>query len=106
MIIDFEKNGNFSTALNLNMAICQELALSRQINWSYAANPYLLLSHLSKETTPYSCTREQLCNSGVPFLGEPGDYRRIFNGEIEFIDSVSKHECDIIIKEWMLNDNT
>lgn len=95
---------NYSTALNLSMGLCQELSLSKQISPAYAMDPTLLLKHLLLETTPYSCTREQLYTTGVPFLPVPGDYRRIFNGEIEYVDSIITNEYKTIIKDWMTND--
>lgn len=96
---------NYSTALNLNMALCQELALSKQISWVYATNPSLLLDHLIKESSPYSCTREQFAVTGLPFLGHQGDYRRLFNGEIDFVDSIIKAENKSVIKDWVMNNN-
>lgn len=96
---------NYSTALNLNMSLCQELALSKQISWIYATNPMLLLKHLKKESSPYSCTREQFAVTGLPFLGHQGDYRRIFNGELEYVDSIIRAEHELVIKDWVINND-
>lgn len=95
---------NYSTGLNLSMAICQELSLSKQISPIYAIDPILLLKHLRQETTPYGCTREHFALTGVPFLSIPGDYRRIFNGEIEYVHSVVNNEYKKIIEDYMTND--
>lgn len=96
---------NFSTGLNLSMGLCQELSLSKQISPIYAMNPMLLLKHLRQETTPYSCPREQLSTTGIPHLPIPGDYRRMFNGEIEYANSVVNNEYNLIVKDWMMNDS-
>lgn len=95
---------NYSTALNLAMGLCQELSLSKQISPIYAADPVLLLRHLHQESTGYSCTREQFYTTGVPFLPIPGDYRRMFNGEVDFVNSTMMSEYKRIIKDWMTND--
>lgn len=92
---------NYSTALNLSMGLCQELSLSRQISPAYAMDPILLLKHLRLETTPYSCTREQFSTTGVPFLPTPGDFRRMFNGEVEYVESIMLNEYKTIVKDWM-----
>lgn len=96
---------NYSTALNLNMSLCQELALSRQISWVYATDPVLLFSHLIKESSPYSCTREQFATTGIPFLGHQGDFRRILNGELEFVDSIVAAENKTVIKDWVMKND-
>lgn len=92
----------YSTQINLAMSMCQELVLSRQISWEYL-DPNILIKHLNKETTPYSCTREQIQDTGIPYLGHPGDYRRIFNGELAFSESVNLTDRKIKIRTW-LND--
>ena len=98
---------NYSTALNLSMGLCQELSLSKQISPIYAMDPILLLKHLHQESTGYSCTREQLYTTGIPFLPVPGDYRRMFNGEMEYANSTINGEYQIIIKDWMTtNEHT
>lgn len=95
---------NYSTALNLSMGLCQELSLSRQISPAYAMDPILLLKHLRLETTPYSCTREQFSTTGVPFLPTPGDFRRMFNGEVEYVESIMFNEYKTLVKDWMTNN--
>lgn len=97
---------NYSTALNLAMSLCQELSLSKQISPVYAMDPLLLLKHLHQESSGYSCTREQLYTTGIPFLPIPGDYRRMFNGEMEYANSVINSEYQIIIKDWMKHEYT
>lgn len=92
----------YSTQLNLAMSMCQELVLSRQISWEYI-DPNILLKHLNKETTPYSCTREQIQDTGIPYLGHPGDYRRAFNGEVTYAELVNLTDRKIKIRNW-LND--
>ena len=90
----------YSTQLNLSMSLCQELALSNQIPREYL-NPEILFKHLKKETTPYSCTREQIRDTGVPYLGHPGDFRRTFNGEIQSGEAFSLADIEIEIRHWL-----
>lgn len=101
----FGIRNNYSTGLNLAMGLCQELSLSKQISPVYAMNPILLLKHLRQETSPYSCTREHFAATGIPFLSTAGDYRRIFNGEIEYVHSITDNEYKQIVKDYMTNDN-
>ena len=67
-------------------------------------DPILLLKHLRQETIAYGCTREHFALTGVPFLSNPGDYRRIFNGEIEYVHSIVNNEYKKIIEDYMIND--
>ena len=67
-------------------------------------DPILLLKHLRQETISYGCTREHFGSTGVPFLSSPGDYRRIFNGEIEYVHSIVNNEYKKIIEDYMIND--
>lgn len=67
-------------------------------------DPILLLKHLRLETTPYSCTREQFSTTGVPFLPTPGDFRRMFNGEVEYVESIMFNEYKTLVKDWMTNN--
>lgn len=90
----------FSTQLNLSMGLCQELALSNQISREYL-DAELLLKHLHKECTPYSCTREQIRDTGIPYLGHPGDFRRTFNGEVQYAEGVSIIDKKIKIRNWL-----
>lgn len=94
---------NFSTGISLGMALAQELALSNQIPNFYATNPEYLLRHLMKNTQPYSCTREQITDTGIPYLSHPGDYRRSFNGELEYSHLVIENEKKLMIRNW-IND--
>lgn len=90
----------FSTQISLTMSLCQELVLSKQISWEYS-DPEYLLKHLNKEVTPYSCTREQIRDTGIPYLGHPGDYRRVLNGELQYAESVDIADKKIKIRNWL-----
>lgn len=94
---------NFSTGISLGIALAQELALSHQIPKFYALNPEYLLRHLTKETQPYSCTREQISDTGIPYLSHPGDYRRVFNGEMEYSSLMIENEKKLMVRNW-IND--
>lgn len=90
----------YSTQLSLSMSLCQELVLSHQISWEYI-DPELLLKHLRKDMTPYSCTREQIRDTGIPYLGHPGDFRRTFNGEMQYSEGVCAADKKIKIRNWL-----
>lgn len=90
----------YSTQLSLAMSMCQELVLSHQISWEYI-DPELLLKHLVKETTPYSCPREQISDTGIAYIGHPGDYRRAFNGLLTYTANINTADKKIKIRNWL-----
>ena len=95
---------SFLTAISLNMSLCQELALSSQISPSYM-NSEKLLKHLTKEVSGYSCTREQISDTGIPYLGHAGDYRRMLNGELDYVEDIKTNDKNILIRNWLYSND-
>ena len=93
----------YSTQINLAMGLCQELALSRQIDFSYALNPDKLLKDLCLSSMPFSCTREQIADTKIPYLGNPGDFRRQLNGLVDFIHAEREAETEYLVEDNMKN---
>lgn len=92
-----------STQISLTMAMVQELALSRQVDYSYYLNPEKLLKHATACAMIYSCTREHLNESKIPFLCSINDCRRHFNGGVSFINDSRIEEGKYKI-EMVLNN--
>lgn len=74
-----------TTQISLAMALCQELALSGQINYNYFVNPELLLKTLYTIGNIYSCPREQVAALRNSFLADHNDCKKLLNGATETV---------------------
>ena len=81
-----------STQIHLAMAMVKELALSRQVDYSYYLNPDKLLKHLTNAGQMFSCTREQLNDTHLAYLCSLNDCRKFFNGVLDHVASVRQDE--------------
>lgn len=74
-----------TTQISLAIALCQELALSGQINYNYFVDPELLLKTLYTIGNIYSCPREQVAALRNSFLSDHNDCKKLLNGAAETI---------------------
>ena len=88
----------YTVEISLAMALCRELALSRQINIKYFLDPELLLKHLSGAPGVYNCTREAIRETKVPFLSQATDCRRYFNGLTDFASGQRLAEAKMLLE--------
>lgn len=75
---------NSSTYMTFLFALAEELALSGQIPYKYWEDKELLLKHLSALSNIISCTRNNIKDTGVPYLTTPSCLRRYLNGVMEY----------------------
>ena len=92
-----------SVQISLAMSMCQELAISGQIDYKYYLNPELLLRHLNLAGGIYSCTREQISDSRIPFLVSPEDCRKMLNGYIDFVSGNRQEESRLLMENAIKN---
>ena len=81
-----------TTQVSLAMALCQELALSGQIDYNYFVDPELLLKTLYTVGNIYSCPREQVAALHNSFLTDHNDCKKLLNGAIATIFKDRKSE--------------
>ena len=97
------KDTYFST-IYYNFAMGQELALSRQIDYTYYLEPKKLLSHLQNLSTIGECRRENLSYAHVNCLTDQGLIRGYFNGYAEFAENVKSADVRNVIKNKTIGD--
>ena len=82
--IKYGYKNNTSTYLMAMFAVCKELLKCGQISKEYEDDD-LLLKHLVALSTLISCTRENLKETGVPYLIAASCFRRYLNGAMDYI---------------------
>ena len=78
--------GTESVQLSLAFSLAQEMALSRQIDYNYYLNPMALLNQLSGCGMMYSCTREHINDTRIPYMCSLTDLRKNFNGFTQYVN--------------------
>lgn len=92
------KDSYFST-IYYNFVMGQELALSRQIDYTYYLQPEKLLSHLQSISTIGECRRENLSYSHVNCLTDQNLMRAYFNGYCDFARNTRIADVETLLKE-------
>lgn len=81
-----------TTQISLAMALCQELALSGQINYMYFLDPEILLKSLYAIGNIYACPREQIAALKNSYLADHNDCKKLLNGATETILKDRKYD--------------
>ena len=87
---------------NLQMALMQELALSKQIDSCYLNDAEKLFDDLTLAQSIFTCTRENLKDTRIPYLMDVNQGRRWFNGFVDFVSDNNKAE----LKDYMKGQYT
>lgn len=95
--------GTKATFMHLMISVCNELALSGQIDYKYYNNPDLLIKHLSVLSSITSCTRENIKDTGIAYLTSPSCFRRFLNGAVEYAYDMKKIDMQDMMQAELQN---
>lgn len=76
---------NYLTFNFLAMHLCQELALSNQIQSKYATDPILLYQHINLLDNIASCMYYNIHETKMPYISSPSTFRKYLNGITDYV---------------------
>lgn len=91
---------------NLNLGLLDELALSKQIPYTFHLDPEKALQHLTNTLVLQYCTRDNTIETHNPFICSPSTFRKYFNGITDLIYEQDSAQIKYNINHYGKNLNT
>lgn len=95
-IVQYGYRSTTNVYTNMKLAMMKELALSNQIPSDLAHDTQKCLKLIKWMDGYHSCSRENVAQTGIPYLTGPDQYRRLHNGLSQYLYDLEKDKvCQI-----------
>lgn len=84
-ILEYGYRNTFSISHILKSGLINEMALSRQLPSNLFNNPEKQLKYINLLSKYHTCSRENMKQSYTPYCGGPEQFRRLYNGAVQFL---------------------